>query len=411
MKVLGIVAEYNPFHKGHLYHIKKARELTGADYVVAIMSGDFMQRGIPAMTDKYSRTKMALQNGVDLVLELPVYYSTSSAEFFAGASVALLDKLSVVTDLCYGSECGDQGVLAEIASVLVQDPDAYREALQHHLKSGKSFPFARSLALSAYLKDSPSYMDILSSPNNILGIEYEKALIQRKSSINSSTIKRQGADYHDTRFSETYSSALSIRNALNENCDLSSIKSQVPSSVFRILQSNYNQNFPIFREDFSLLLHYMLLLKESKGFSDYLDVSNDLSDKIVRSIPKYQSYEQFCDLLKSKELTYARISRALLHIMLDIKESDFYASYENDYFNYATILGFKEESAPLLSAIKKNSSINLISKNADAKKILSPNDFRLFQANIRSTHIYQSVLSNKFQTESKNSYQISPCIM
>ena len=199
MKVNGIVAEYNPFHNGHAYQMKHAKEATGADYTIIVMSGNFMQRGAPALLDKFTRAKMALECGADLVLELPTCYAASSAEFFAKGSVALFDKLGVTTNLCFGSECGNIDTLSRIAEIFYTEPEPYVESLRCNLKKGMSFPIARTWALLQYAPSLSDDKDVLSSPNNILGIEYLKALMSRNSKIVPFTTTRVGADYHDKR--------------------------------------------------------------------------------------------------------------------------------------------------------------------------------------------------------------------
>lgn len=183
MKVNGIIAEYNPFHNGHSYHLNTAEEQNNADYTIIAMSGNFMQRGEPALIDKYKRAEMALRNGADLVLELPAYYSASSAEYFAIGAVTLLDKLGVVDYLCFGSECGEINILTRIAEIIATEPEKYTNTLRHYMREGLSFPTARTTALLEYDPSLSNYHDVLSSPNNILGMEYIKALILRKSSM------------------------------------------------------------------------------------------------------------------------------------------------------------------------------------------------------------------------------------
>ena len=211
MKTVGIIAEYNPFHNGHAYHIRKAKELTHADYCVVVMSGDFVQRGAPAIMDKYLRAESALLNGADLVLELPVCYSISSAEHFARSSVALLDKLGVVDTLCFGSECGDIRVLTEFAQALTDESPVFKKTLDREIRIGHTYPQARNTALEISAPHLTSYINVLTSPNNILGIEYCKALLFWKSTIVPYTVKRAGSSYHDNSLDTGFCSALAIR--------------------------------------------------------------------------------------------------------------------------------------------------------------------------------------------------------
>lgn len=214
MKITGIIAEYNPFHNGHRYQIQKARQITGADYVIVVMSGNFTQRGTPALIDKYSRAKMALMGGADLVLELPVCFATGSAEYFASGAIALLNQLGCVDSICFGSECGDIVPLKNLAQALVHETDDYKKILKSKLKSGSTYPVARNAALAETLDGFIPYDMILGFPNNILGIEYIKALIRQNSPIEPFTNKRIGSDYHSYKLADAFSSAISIRQSL-----------------------------------------------------------------------------------------------------------------------------------------------------------------------------------------------------
>ena len=410
MKVSGIIAEYNPFHNGHKFHIEQTRKMTGSDFVIAVMSGDYTQRGVPAITSKYLRTEMALLNGVDLVLELPLYYSVGSAEYFAIGAVSLLDKLGMVDSLCFGSECGNIQTLSQIASVLIDEPPAYRSILQEELKRGTSYPKARSSALSAICSDSPECIQALSTPNNILGIEYMKALLKRNSSIRPYTIKRKGSGYHDASLdSEALeyspkSSASAIRLCMDTTDELKTIRNHVPENVYHLLHNYYHKELPIKSDDFSMLLKYKLLLDSTDNYDQYIDIHSDLSDKIKKHLNDYRSFEQYCDILKSKDLTHSRISRGLIHILLNLNHKDLTKYTENDYIGYARILGFRKESAKLLRAIKDNASIPLISKLADASLSLSPEYHSMLEKDILASNIYASVVSSKYDIPYVNEY-------
>lgn len=410
MKAAGIIAEYNPFHNGHKYHLEKVKELTGADFCIVIMSGDFVQHGAPALIDKYSRAKMALLNGADLVLELPVCYATSSAENFAAGAIALLDRLNIVDTVCFGSECGDISVLKTIAEILCEEPEDYSEALRNNLKEGMSYPTARNTALTSTHKELSAHMNVLESPNNILGIEYIKALLRRKSTITPYTNLRIGNDYHDTRLLQNKSSAIAIRQSLERMDNLLFIASQVPNSVFQILEEHFHVNYPIYQRDISLLLKYILLQYQDKGFTEFVDVSEDLSDKILKNLEFYKSFPDFCESLKSKDMTYTRISRCLLHILLDIKKDSLQTFLADDYVYYARILGLKQSGADVLNAIKQKASLPLLSKLADADSVLantahSENALKMLQNDIRAAHIYDSVATDKYHTVLPNEYR------
>ena len=251
MKTVGIITEYNPFHNGHRYQIRKARELTGADFVVTAMSGDFVQRGEPALFDKYTRTAMALEGGADLVLELPVRFATSSAEDFAACGVALLDRLGVVDHLCFGSELGRLDVLEQTADILVAEPDGFREELRKCLAAGYSYPRAREMALMKVMEAGERRSDdnMLSSPNNILGIEYLKALKRRDSRIQPLTIRRKGQGYHETALPEESKAQFPSASALRKACQDAFV-----SGTF-----SHETWVPVFPDDLSLLLDARLL--------------------------------------------------------------------------------------------------------------------------------------------------------
>lgn len=405
MKVVGIIAEYNPFHNGHKYHMEQAKALTGADHVIVVMSGDYTQRGNPALIDKYARTQMALMNGADLVLELPLYYACTSAEYFAKGAVTLLDKLGIVDTLCFGSECGDITVLSEIANALCHPTSDFDNVLSFYLKSGKTFPQARALALEETIPDFSAHTSILSSPNNILGIEYMKALIQRNSNIVPYTNLRVGSAYHEKRLQEHNSSAIAIRHSLAANRSLSLIEDQVPPSVYTIMQKYLNCSFPIFTDDLSFLLHYKLLLDSRTGYTDYIDVSEDLSARIQNRLNEYKDFSSFCERLKTKEMTYARISRCLLHILLNMRKDKLSSFLDDDTIFYARMLGFRKEADTLLRRIKQHSSIPLISKLADAYKIINnAAGLSMLEEEICASHIYNTIINTKYNHSVPNEY-------
>lgn len=398
MKTVGIIAEYNPFHNGHAYLLSKAKEVTGADYCIVVMSGDFVQRGAPALMNKYLRTEIALRNGADIVLELPVCYSLSSAEYYASGAVALLDKLGVTDTLCFGSECGDIKLLSEFASQLLSESKKFKSVLNLHLRSGMSYPNARNMALQASAPHLSSQIGIMSGSNNILGIEYCKALSRRASSIVPYTIRRTGACYHDASLDAGYSSALAIRSALAATGELSSIQDQVPLSAYTLMEDHYGADYPIFSDDLSTLLHYQLLSELPDGYTSHPDIDQKLSDRIAKMLPQYQDFHTFCELLNTKNRTYTRIARSMMHILLHIQEEEMTTYCEEDYIFYARMLGFRKDAKPLLSAIKENSAVPLISKLADADALLTPTGREMLTKDIFASHIYQLTTQHKFQT-------------
>lgn len=441
MKTAGIIVEYNPFHNGHEYHIAQTRRLSGADFVIAVMSGDFVQRGEPALLDKYVRTKMALSCGADLVLELPVFFSTGSAGDFAAGAVSLLDKLGCVDSLCFGSECNDGAILRRAACVLCNEPPLFSDTLQSELKKGLSFARARNLALHACLDLPDKDNALFSSPNDILGLEYCAALLRRKSSVRPVVIKRQGAGYHESslppRPSDSFPSALAIRQALvnsrhahglhsfqaandsspaafvpMESGDFyAGLRGLVPVKLLpyweEILKT---QNF-LTAEDLTKELRYCLIARFHDGYEGYADVNRELSGKLKKAGMEFAGWNDLCIQLKSRELTYSRISRALCHILLSISCQDMQAARANDYVPYARILGFRKEAAPLLSSLKKNSNIPLITKLPDALRSLPANASAMLQKDIEAAHLYESAMAAKQKRLPVNEFIRQLCIV
>ncbi len=423
MKTLGIIAEFNPFHNGHRYLIEEAKKATSADYCIIVMSGNFVQRGAPAMTDKYARAQMALLNGADLVLELPVCYATGSAEYFAQGAVALLDKLGVTKALAFGSECGEIEPLTEAARLLVREYPDFQALLRKNLKNGLSFPAARSKSLTQINATGAAALPpgLFESPNNILAIEYCKALRQRNSPIAPMTIRRKGAGYHDAYIDgdspgETFTSATALRNSLETGGAAEIIARSVPPNILPLFSCLKPGQTPVSEEDFSLLLHYKLLMDASAGYMKYLDVSEALSDKIRKNLPAYTGYRSFIQTLKSKDLTYSRISRCLLHILLDITAADLVRHEADDIIYYARMLGFRKDAGELLHAIKLRSSVPLLAKLADAPALLTSaqladapdytrqNGLAMLSKDIQAAHIYDIIYSAKYGTPHGNEY-------
>lgn len=404
MKTVGLITEYNPFHNGHAYHIEKAKMLTGADRVIVVMSGDFVQRGAPAVMPKHLRAKSALLSGASLIIELPVCFATGSAEYFAQGSISLLNQLGCIDSICFGSECGDLHLLKEIAQILADEPIEYQTALKQALKEGASFPAARQEALNIY---SDKYSEILASPNNILGIEYLKALAKIHSKMEPFTIKRIGAGYHDMDIDGQFSSATAIRsdiyqladvNSSSESLPLTHIQTQVPSSCHELMKKNYQTRYPVKADDFSLLLKAKLLSETAGSLSHYLDMSPELANRILRLRNDYLSFEQFCDLLKTKELTRSRISRSFIHVLLGITNN--WLTAMKAPAPYARILGFRRDHADLLGILKRTSDIPLIT--SPARAVLADTAYQMLELDIYASDLYESVITDLYGTPFHN---------
>lgn len=401
MTITAVIAEYNPFHNGHAYQLAKARELTGADYLVVIMSGDFVQRGAPAVLDQHDRAELALLGGADLVLQLPCHFALGSAQHFARGAVSLLDALGCVDYLCFGSEHGDTAPFLELADVLLHEPEEYRETLSSLLRSGLSFPMARAQALSAYFSGSASFSSLskeelyafLKEPNNILGLEYVQALSLLNSRIRPVTIRREGSGYHDGELlSDTLPSATAMRNLLfsDPSKNLSALAACMPKTVFPAFQNAAASHGLLTADDFSLLLAARLLSETKESLCSYLDLSPDLANRILRLRHACSSFSEFALQLKTKDMTYTRISRALMHLLLNQKMM-YPASYNR-------VLGFRKSAGPLLKEIGKHTSLPLLTKAADAPRLLSGDALVAFENDVQASLLCEIVRSHKTRT-------------
>ncbi len=421
MKIVGLITEYNPFHNGHQYHIQTAKEVTGADLAVVIMSGDYVQRGVSAIMPKRLRAEMALKCGAAAVFELPVCYATGSAELFAFGAVSFLDQLGIVDSLCFGSECSDLEGLEKVADILLEEPKEYQVHLKACLKNGMSFPSAREEALASYMKTA-DYSFLLHDPNNILGIEYLKALKKLGSRIRPYTIRRKGSHYHDQDLKSSFGSASAIRSLLAysgsalsgvspvrtfENTSfvniLGELEEQVPDSCLELLKDYHRVKYPIYQNDFSLILKYKLLNKRPDTLPRYMDVSNELANRIFGQLNNYFNYKQFCELLKTREVTQTRINRALLHIMLGIKKNAVNEYLEKGPHFYARLLGFRRDCARVISSVAKKSPLPLLTKPYEDES-LKPPGRKMLTHDILASNLYTSVVTDKYKTAFENEY-------
>ena len=399
MKIAGIIAEYNPFHTGHAYHIQKTRELTGADYIVVVLSGDFVQRGAPALYSKHLRTRMALLGGADLVFELPSTHSCESAEFFAQNAVRLLDALGCVDVLSFGSESGTIEPFLKLGSFLSAETPEYRNLLKEYLKKGESFPKARSLTLQELLSDADTGT-FLQTPNNILGVEYCKALRRQNSPIQPLTVKREGNGYHDDSLNGEFPSASAIRALWKSaNCKMSdtAVSSCFPPAISELLSQTFTCPQFLDEEDFSPYLRWLLFSSDKAQLTSYQDVTPDFVQRLFHTRGSYESWGQYAALLKTRELTYSRICRMLMHCLLQISHVP--------VLSYARLLGFRRQAAPVLSEFKKHSSIPVITKAADAASLLSDETAAVFSKNVEISNLYEAVWCEKYHTPFVHEYR------
>lgn len=413
MKTVGIIAEYNPFHTGHAHHLKTARQQSGADFAVVVMSPDFVQRGEPAVFDKYTRTRMALLNGADLVVELPVCYACSSAEYFARGAVTLLEKLGVVSTLCFGCETADAALLQSTASVLAEEPKAYQNFLKRELRRGLTYPQARMEALRLYREQICREDSVLSpelsvsTPNNILGVEYCKTLYRLSSSIEILPIKREGSAYNSASLEGSFCSSTAIRKAL---------ASGSPSPLAYIPQNCRNEfeaacAYPVSSQDLLPWLTERLL--NTPDFLHILDISPDLSDRMknLRFSCIGKSWKEVTDILKTRQITEARIRRVLTHLILNLTDEAMGRFLAHGTVSYARILGFRREAGPLLHLIKQKSALPLISKTASASSLLDETGKEMLDLDFTSSHLYGSIRSLKYGLPFRTEYEQSPIIL
>lgn len=339
---IAIICEYNPFHNGHEYQIQKIRDIFGENAnIICLMSGNFVQRGDFAIFDKHTRAKMAVLGGSDLVLELPVQYAISSAEFFARGSISILNNLNCIDYLCFGSECGDISTLIDISNILISSN--FQEKLKLELKNGISYPKSLDLALSTY---NEKYSEIIKNPNNTLGIEYIKAIISSKSAIKPITITRKNVEHHATEEIENIASASYIRkNIQNDISHLTPCFEEI---------SDKQPNLMITCEN--AILSY-LKRKTTDDFLKIRDVSEGLEHKIVTELKKSTSLQDLISNIKSKRYTESRIRRIILNSYLDITKD--FTEFEP---KYAKVLSFSENGRKIIKSCKESSKIPLIIK-------------------------------------------------
>ena len=420
MKVTGIIAEYNPFHNGHAYHLKEARRRLESDYVIVVMSGNYVQRGAPTILDKYSRAQMALSCGADLVLELPSCFATASAEYFAYGGVSILNKLNVVDALCFGTETLDskknlnddedgkacdytedaQDGLANdfmtIAKLLNDEPEDYTEIFKTAMKDGASYAAARSKAIAETI--GQRYADITDTSNNILAVEYLRAILKLKSKIEIEPIPRMLASHHNTMITEGFSSATAIRNAIFNKYDFNSIAATVPKEAFDILMDAYLVTFPIFRDDFSVLVGEKLLVAENADeYSKYFGINQDLANRLFKLRNDFVSFSQFRELVSTKNSNKATVSRAMMHLALGTTKDDMERFLKQEEIKAVKVLGFRKEAEPLLSEIKKKADIQLVTKLADYKPEKPEEDMII--ATTKADMLYRLVARYKYNTE------------
>lgn len=365
--ILGIVSEYNPFHNGHLMHLQKSKELTHTDFTIAVMSGNFVQRGDTSIVDKWTKAEIALKSGVDLVIELPTLYAISSAENFADGAIKILNSLGIVDYVSFGSEIGEITPLDDVASVLYKEPKEFSSLITRQLRSGLSYPKARELAIQMYFGSSQKYTDVLENPNNILGIEYLKSLKRLKSPIIPITLKRKYSDYNSNDIKSGIASATAIRTMLQKGKNIHYV---VPYETYELLEEKkkYGQIIPslsIFSKEIIYTLRKMTLSE----IATLPDVSEGLENKIKAAANTSNNLEELILKIKSKRYTQSRIQRILLYALLNISEKDITMSKKQ--MPYIRVLGFNKNGKKIISAIaNQNPKLQII---VSVKKFMENN--------------------------------------
>ncbi len=385
-KVVGIIAEYNPFHNGHVYHIQNSKEKTGAEYVVAVITGNFTQRGNTSIIDKWEKAKMAISGGADLVIELPVIYSISSAENFANGAVKVLDTLGIVNSVSFGMEANDLSTLNNIANVLYNEPPEYISILQHELQKGISYPKARDNAIMMYLNDIKRYANVLKGSNNILAIEYLKALKNQKSNLIPIGVKREKVYYNSTKIIDEFASSTGIRSLLLQN-QIDEIRKVVPPDTFGILLNNLKEGtYVLDLTAYNYEIIYKLRTMSLKDIENLPDVNEGLEHAIKDAVNKTNNVIDLINSIKSKRYTQTRIQRILLYALLDITKKDIETSKTTA--PYIRVLGSSEKGKKLLSQISPKAKVITSLKKFEEKNKNLGKLSRLIEIDKRATDVY-----------------------
>lgn len=388
MKVLGLITEYNPFHNGHKYHLEESIKQTGATHTISVMSGHFLQRGEPALTNKWLRAEMAVKSGIDLVVEIPTIYACNSAELFAFGGVSLLNHLGIVDVLSFGSEAGDINMLKIIAKILVDEPQQYKDHLKTFLSEGISFPKAREKALNKYFSDK-NLNSQLQSPNNILGIEYIKNLIKLNSKIKPYTITRISAPYSSITMENNICSATAIRAYLSHSHNqIEPLINVMPIESFHVFQKSIANGFaPIHYSDFAKLILYKLRTASKSDLKKIMDVTEGLENRIKEFSSKAVTLEDLLQFTNTKRYPRTRLQRIFIHSLLGIQKNHIHKFNECGGSQYARVLAFSNKGRELLKILKKISQIPILT-NINKQTITNPVAKQMLSFDTLATDIY-----------------------
>ena len=380
MKICAIICEYNPLHYGHLQHIEESKRLSGADAVMCIMAGNFCQRGEPAIANKYIRSKIALEAGADIVVQMPTAYVCSSAEVFALAGVKIANSFENVTHLSFGCETTKFELLKEVAKYLAKEPKEYKERLNKYLNQGNSMAVSREKALEELMREDivefseiTEVLNILRKPNNILAIEYLKALYVTNSKIEPLFTVREHSDYLSEEINGKDTSATAIRARLYKTNNVRSIKKLVPKVTYNYLKEEMKVFGLPNMELFGNLCLYALKTRPKSEIKGIYDVSEGLENKFKDSAKNFKNIQELLLDVKSKRYSFTRLKRIVLRLLLNIDKESVSSIYKIDRLPFIKVLAFKSARKDLLSSISANT--NLIIRNSNIVK--DPDEFYL----------------------------------
>ena len=385
MKICAIICEYNPLHYGHLYHSQKAKELSGCDAVMCIQAGNFTQRGEPAITNKYVRARMALEAGADIVVQIPTAYCCSSAEIFALAGVKIANSFDDVTHLAFGCETENFELLKEIAKYFANEPKEYKEKLKKFLDLGDSLPVSRQKAIEELMKEDKvefseitETLNILTKPNNILAIEYLKALIRTKSKIEPIFTTRSNSDYNSADLNGKDSSATAIRTKLLSKQKIRAIKKLVPSFTYKLLKDDIDEFGLPDLNLYNDLCSYVVKTSLASDYKNVYDVSEGIENRFLESAKKFKDFNELLLDVKTKRYTYTRLKRIVLRLLLKIDKNIVSEIYKMDKLPFIKVLAFNAEKKDCLSSVSANT--NLIIRNSNI--VRNPSEEYVTLANI-----------------------------
>ena len=401
MNIVGIICEYNPLHCGHKYQIDEIKALFKNDaLIVCLLSSNYVQRGEPALVDKYARADMAIECGADMVLEYPTLFCCSSAESYAHNAIYILNSIGIIDYITYGSKSVDSNNVKSISSILANEPSQYKKFLKDELSKGLSFPKARESALSIYLTDKGynihSLKQTLQSSNDILAIEYEKALIRHKSNIKTIPIKRVGSDYNDGNLYDTFSSATAIRKTLSDNngC-LKNISEQIPITTHRILDEYKKYKCFANIELFKDIISYSIMEKDANELCLYPLVNEGIENLLQKYVTSSSSITTFIDSCVTKRYPSTRIQRLLMHIMLGANKG-LYSKYKKP--EYIRVLASKNKN--LLSLLSNTSNLPVVTSLKKSYDSFDLNKKGLIEFENKACDIYNHVV-----LKDKNNYK------